>query len=383
MNWNLLHIAIVGPLPPPAGGMAGQTRQLAELLQREGSTVLVVQSNLPYWPAWIAGLRGVRALCRLISFATRLWRVAGQVQILHVMANSGWSWHLFAAPAIWIGRMRGVHVLVNYRGGEAEAFLTRSLRWIRPSLRAASVLAVPSGFLEQVFGRFGFNARVVPNIIDVSRFRPPTIGTGNRDIVASLSRPDTTANAAHKCILVARNLEPIYDIATALRAFALIAVEFPQARMVIAGSGPEEARLKSLAGELGIAPAVEFSGNLDRDEIAARYREADVTLNPSLVDNMPNSILESLASGVPVVSTDVGGVPFIVRHETTALLVPAADAKAMATATLRLFRDDGLAGRLAANGVAEVQRYAWPNVRQVLGEVYQRLLVEAAGTRPA
>ena len=138
MNWSLLHIAIVGPLPPPAGGMAGQTRQLAELLEREGATVRIVQSNMPYWPSWIARLRGIRAATRLVAFAASLWRVAGDVQILHVMANSGWSWHLFAAPAIWIGRLRGVRVLVNYRGGEAEAFLTRSLRWIRPSLRAAS-----------------------------------------------------------------------------------------------------------------------------------------------------------------------------------------------------------------------------------------------------
>ena len=383
MNWSLLHIAIVGPLPPPAGGMAGQTRQLAELLEREGATVRIVQSNMPYWPSWIARLRGIRAATRLVAFAASLWRVAGDVQILHVMANSGWSWHLFAAPAIWIGRLRGVRVLVNYRGGEAEAFLTGSLRWIRPSLRAASVVAVPSGFLEQVFGQFGFGVRIVPNIVDVARFHPRTPGVARETGTASTSSIPV-ASTVQKNVLVARNLESIYDNATALRAFVLVVAEFPQARLVIAGSGPEEAGLKQLARELGIASAVEFPGKLDRDQIALRYREADVMLNPSRVDNMPNSILESMASGVPVVSTDVGGVPFIVSHEATALLVPAGDAKAMANAILRLFRDEGLAARLAANGVAEVQRYTWPYVRQVLGEVYQTLLVgPVAETRPA
>ena len=126
MNWAELRIAVVGPLPPPAGGMAGQTSQLADLLRSEGAHVRLVQTNAPYWPMWISRFRAVRALARLGGYLVRLWTVSSEVQILHVMANSGWSWHLVAAPAIWIGRLRGVRVVVNYRGGEAEAFLRRS-----------------------------------------------------------------------------------------------------------------------------------------------------------------------------------------------------------------------------------------------------------------
>src|SRR5438093_11601386 len=145
----------MGPLPHPAGGMANQTRQLAELLQREGATVLVIQVNAPYRPAWIANVFGVRAACRLLPYLAALWRAASRVQIFHVMANSGWSWHLFAAPAIWIGRLRGISVVVNYRGGEAEAFLARSSALVRRTMRCASVMVVPSGFLREIFDRYG------------------------------------------------------------------------------------------------------------------------------------------------------------------------------------------------------------------------------------
>ena len=109
-----------------------------------------------------------------------------------------------------------------------------------------------------------------------------------------------------------------------------------------AGSGPEKRALEALAATLGVAAAVTFTGRLEREAVAALYRDADVALNPSTVDNMPNSLLEALASGVPIVSTNVGGVPHIVQDGTTALLVPPRDPEAMARAALRLLENPEL-----------------------------------------
>src|SRR5205085_2011474 len=105
-------------------------------------------------------------------------------------------------------------------------------------------------------------------------------------------------------------------------------------RMTIAGEGPERQRLEELVRSLGLTGNVTFTGRVDNLGIEALYQKADVFLNPSLVDNMPISILEALASEVPVVSTRVGGVPFIIEHEKQALLVPPGDPSAMATAVL-------------------------------------------------
>ena len=111
--------------------------------------------------------------------------------------------------------------------------------------------------------------------------------------------------------------------------------------------------------------------------MAALYREADVSLNPSLADNMPNSVLESMASGTPVVSTNVGGVPFIVRDGVTALLVPPRDAQAMAAATMRLLEDESLHAALVAAGLNEVRRYTWPAVKPGLAEIYRTAIAQA------
>lgn len=361
---TVLSIGLVGPLPPPSGGMANQTLQLAGLLRGEGLHVETVQVNAPYRPAWAGSLPGVRAVFRLVPYLAALWRTAGRVQLFHVMANSGWSWHLFAAPAIWVARLRGKSVVVNYRGGEADGFLARARRWVAPSIARADAVIVPSGFLEAVFEKHGFPTQVVPNIVNLERFaatREAGDGTGPR-------------------LLVARNLEPIYDNATALRVLALVRERYPAATLVIAGEGPLRAELEQLAGTLDLAGAVTFTGRVDNAGMAALYRNADIMLNCSLVDNMPNSVLESMACGVPIVSTHVGGVPYLVEEGRTALLVPPQAPEAMAQAVLRLAAAPTLAAALREAGLRQVQQYTWASVRPRLLGVYRDVLAARAGT---
>ncbi|MES2564280.1 MAG: glycosyltransferase family 4 protein, partial [Pseudomonadota bacterium] len=176
--------------------------------------------------------------------------------------------------------------------------------------------------------------------------------------------------------IVTRNLEPIYDIATALRALALLRATCPGAHMTIAGEGPERAMLTALTCSLGVTDHVVFTGGVDNERMQDLYRRADLFLNSSVVDNMPNSILEALASGVPVVSTDAGGIPFMVEHGKTALLVPPRDAHALARAVLELLNDPDQAGRLAKEGLSLAQQYSWANVRARLFNVYSALVKE-------
>jgi glycosyltransferase involved in cell wall biosynthesis len=336
--------------------MANQTRQLARLLETAGLTVEIVQANAPYRPRWIERLRGVRAAVRFLPYVSRLWACAGRCSLFHVMANSGWAWHLFAAPAIWIARLRGIPVVVNYRGGLADDFLRRRIALVRPTLARASVIAVPSAFLERIFAQYGFDTEVVPNVVDIERFFPAEHSPGRVHVV------------------ITRNLERIYGIETGLRAFATIRSEFPQARLSVAGTGPQRAELERLAVDLGIGNAVRFTGRLDEEALPALYRAADLMLNPSTADNMPNSILEALASGVPVVSTDVGGIPYLVRDGYTALLVSSGNPEAMASAALRILRDEALAESLRRHGIRAAQAYAWPRVRDRLLQVYAEAL---------
>ena len=347
LHGDELRLAIIGPLPPPSGGMANQCRQLFRLMQSERLVVELIQTNAAYRPAWIAGIPVIRAGFRLIPYLYSLWRAAGRNHIFHVFANSGLAWHLFAAPAIVIARWRRVLVIVNYRGGNADAFLKSTSCYVQKMMAGAAAVVTPSEFLRGVFAKYAIPARVIPNIVDLERFNPD----------ARSLKP----GAPH--IIVTRNLEAIYDIPTAIRSFALIRSTFAEARMTVAGTGPELPKCEQLAATLGVSEAIRFAGRIDNDSIPALFACADVTLNPSTIDNMPISILEAYASGVPVVTTNVGGIPFIAEHEHSALLVSPRDPQAMADAVVRLLTDRSLAEHLVLEGIKRAKAYAWSNVR--------------------
>jgi len=349
------RVTLVGPLPPPAGGMANQTRQLARLLEGEGLAVEVVRTNEPP-PAWLRDVHGLRAALVAARFLPRLYRAVRRADLVHLMANSWWSFHLFATPTVRIARRLGKPVVLNYRGGEAGDFFARQFRWVAPTLRAADRVVVPSGFLHGIFAGFGVTTTIVPNVVDLDHFLPAT---------EVIQEPH---------FLVARNLEALYGIDTALRACALLHQRGVAAQLTIAGTGPEEAALRRLARELAIDRYVRFTGQVDNQAMGALYRVTRIALNPSRADNMPISILEALACGVPVVSTRVGGVPYLVEDGVTALLVPPDDPSAMADAVARLHTDAAGYRQMREAGLQEATRYTWQEVREQLFAVYSSLL---------
>jgi glycosyltransferase involved in cell wall biosynthesis len=339
--------------------MANQCEQLVRLLRADGADVELVRNNAPYRPTLMGHVPVLRAGVRLLPYLFKLWAAAGRAEVLHVLANSGWAWHLFAAPALLIGLLRGTPVIINYRGGLAEEFFAAAPSHVLSLMRRAALRVTPSVFLRRVFAQHGLDADVIPNIVDLDRF-------DHRE------RRDFGA-APH--VVVARNLEPIYGLTTALQAMAIVRQSYPGAMLTVAGSGPQKAELLAQAATLGLSGAVHFPGRVDHADMPALYARADCALNPSTVDNMPNSVLEAFASGVPLVSTDVGGVPDIVTDGINGLLVPAGDPQAMAAALIRVLGDRELVHRLTEAGAAQVQAYAWPQVREQWLAAYHRATV--------
>jgi len=111
------------------------------------------------------------------------------------------------------------------------------------------------------------------------------------------------------------------------------------------------------------------------------YDAADIYLTATNIDNMPGSVIECLSCGLPVVTTDAGGVPYIVTNEETALIVPRDDHAAMAASAIRLLEDDRLAVRLGRNGREACVKFTWPAVRDSWVEAYHELA--AAGKSSA
>ena len=164
-----------------------------------------------------------------------------------------------------------------------------------------------------------------------------------------------------------------------LRAAKKLAQERDDIRYIIVGEGELEAELKALARSMGVDDIVTFAGF--RRDIGAVFAAMDVFVLSSVAEGLCTSILDAMASGVPVVATNVGGVPEIVVDGTCGLLVPPADPEALAQAINRLLDDPGLRGRLARGGRERVQRFTIDRTVEETERLYLSLLESKKGGR--
>jgi glycosyltransferase involved in cell wall biosynthesis len=172
----------------------------------------------------------------------------------------------------------------------------------------------------------------------------------------------------------------MYNVAAVLRAFARIQASHADATLTVVGSGSQSAPLRALAESLGLRD-VTFVGAVPPDQIHRYYAEADIYLQAPHIDNMPLSVLEAFASGLPVVSTSVGGVPAILTDGVHGLLAPPDDHEAIAGHVLTLLGSPAYARQLAASAYATCAGYAWSVARQGWLSAYHAVLKNAPPVR--
>ncbi len=349
------QVILVGPLPPPAGGMSLQTAMFSQWLKNENILAQIIATNTMLYPSSLNKIKGIRAIFRLGVLCWQLIRALKSASMVHLMANSGWSWYFYAMPTLLISKWFKVPVIVNYRGGNARQFFDKNMSRIRSSLKSAAAIVVPSTYLKEVFQDFGFEVHVIPNAVDLNLFKP-----------------SDHQNKSFHCV-VARNLEAIYGVDIAISAFALALKEIPDMKLFITGEGPEESTLKQMVADLGISEAVTFMGRLDRQEMADTFSKAHLLINASRVDNMPNALLEAQACGVPILSTKVGGIPYMVEHRSTAILVPVDNVVLMSEGIVELCRDEVLRSRLRDTSLSEVKKLAWPLTIKIWKRIYHQV----------
>jgi L-malate glycosyltransferase len=353
----VVRVCLVAPSLDILGGQAVQAdRLLRRLRETPGLDVelLPVNPRLPGPLRVLQRIKYVRTMVTTIAYAAALLTRLRRCDVVHAFSASYFSYLLAPFPAMLLGRAFGRKVVLNYHSGEAGDHLAR---WplSRHSMRLAHLVLVPSEYLVEVFATYGIRAEAIPNHVDVEE------------------APYRERTAPRPIFFCNRNMQPHYNVGCVIRAFALIQRELPEAELLLAGDGPQRPELERLAGELGVG-RVTFLGQVAPGEMPALYARADVFLNASDIDNMPLSILEAQAAGLPVVTSDAGGIPFIVEQGRTGLLVPRGDCAALAEAALRLVRecDAGLAqARCARESV--MARYAWSSVGARWRGVYHSL----------
>lgn len=237
----------------------------------------------------------------------------------------------------------GIRATLAYRGLDA-ALCRRADAVVVPSQAIATVLAERLRFPAEKLA-------VIPGGVD--------------------SPPATDRRDAAQQVGTLTLLDPVKGLDVFLRAAARLAAERPTLRFGVFGTGPEEARLRALARSLGISGRVDFPGHLPQAEALDRL---SVFVLSSWLESCPMALLEAMAAGVPVVATDVGGVPEIATDGTAQLVQPGDD-MALAAAIARLLDDRGLRERQSRAARQRIaSRFTAKHAAGATIALYERLL---------
>ncbi len=343
-----------GIWPPDIGGPASHAPEVAAFLQEHGHEprVLVTADappeGRPYPVDWVprnapAGVRHARALAAVrrvaravdVVYSTGMFGRSGAGSLL---ARRPYVLKLTADPAFERARRRGLH-----EGSLADFQTERSLstlpfRLARDTIvqRAAHVVC-PSSFLAELTVSWGVPAErvtVLPNPA------PDVTGLPARDELRVRHGFDGPTLVFGGRLTEQKALE-----------LALEAAREAGVRLVVAGDGPDRARLEALGGAT-------FLGAQPRETVLELFRAADASILSSSWENFPHGVVESLAAGTPVIATAVGGVPEVVTDGENGLLVPAGDGGGLTAAVRRYLAEPGLAASLRANAAPSVERYS-------------------------
>jgi D-inositol-3-phosphate glycosyltransferase len=193
--------------------------------------------------------------------------------------------------------------------------------------------------------------------------------------------------------MFAGRIEPLKGVDTLLRAMALIQERFPtvieNTCVAIIGGDPwadtldtEMARLQELRATLGIHDLVVFLGAKDQSILPNYYAAAEMVVMPSHYESFGMVALEAMATGTPVIASEVGGLAHLVKHGYNGFHVPSRDPEALAARMLELLTDDELRARLGRQAKAYAQQFEWDNVAHQMLGVYRGTLAERSARTP-
>lgn len=385
---------------PTLGGLGRQAQILAERLRRDGVDLFVIARKMaavppaafspdvevlripaPFPRTHILEEVTVRNLLVSIAFSLgclrTLIRNRSRYDLVHF---HGASIPLFLSlPILKAMRKKVVAKIASIQGTEAGSLSGRY--WFAGNILARSVRRADAfvGTNERIRGgllRDGVppgRIRAIPNFIDEELFHPPAPGEKD-SLKSSLGYEGKTL------VLYTGRLAPVKGLDGLLEAWSRISPGFPDARLLLLGEGPLRASLEKAAARLGIGGTVHLGGRVD--DVQEFLRASDLFVLSSLVEGLPNSLLEAMATGVPVVATRVGGVPDVVEDGNNGILVGAGDPAGLGDGIARLLADRPLRERMGDAGLRRIrERYGLDAVAAEYVRLYAELAGDASGRR--
>lgn len=348
-----LHLCFIGNMVGRNEGyIPTQGMILADLFAGESYQITCVSSK-------------INRASRLAEIIFTLIKKRGKSDIVILDVYSGLSFIIAEATAFLCKILR-LPLIMVLRGGSLPEFMEKNPRRTKRVFDSANVLIAPSAFLAEKFKQFGFETKVITNVVNLVRY------------------PFRERSKIAPRLMWMRSFHPVYNPEMAIKVLAKLRQTESEAVLTMAGNDKGlEDEVKKLAAEKNLTDAVRFAGFLDFERKIKEFSEADIYLNTNRIDNMPVSVVEARALGLPVVATNVGGLPYLIKEKKDGLLVPSEDADAMVEAIKMLLDNPQLTRDISRNGRHLAEESAWENVRKEWEKLFVAVINKSQIEKPA
>ena len=340
-----LSALVVGAFSPPSYGSRGISEDVCARLASAG------------WRMQIVSRRQNR-VGRVLEMLWTCWRERHRYRVAAVDLYSGPAF-FWAKSVCWMLRQAGKPYILMLHGGNLPKFAARRPKLVRQLLSSAVVVTAPSEYLGERMQPYWKDIQVLPNAISVNDYTFRIRGRATR-------------------LVWLRAFHEVYNPVMAVQTLALLKQDFPNIQLTMIGPDKGDGslqRTRQEAERLGVMDRLTLLGSVRKEDVPKKLAGADVFLNTASIDNTPVSVLEAMASGLCVVSTNVGGIPYLLQAGHDALLVSPDNAEDMAEAVRRIIVEPKLSQLLSSNARRKAEQFDWsvilPRWEKLLGSVLQ------------
>lgn len=306
---------------------------LGPLLEQEGYSMYYASNKV---------VPLVRMLHMLLSIV-RLRKIV-RIVLIDVYSTSAFYYAYFTAN---LCKFLGLPYVAILHGGNLPERIKHSPKKSNSIFNYSHGNIALSTYMQQAMQQYGYRVETIPNSIAIEEYR---------------SRGVTQVKGS---LLWVRSFHKIYNPQMAISLIHSLSKKYPEARLTMVGPDKDGSlgECLQLAKQLGVADKINFTGLLTKQEWLSLAADHDVFVNTSNFDNMPFSLVEAMATGLPIVSTNAGGIPSLITNGENGLMVHKDDVVAMHNAIESLLNDDAMATRLSEQSRITAEKFDWDTVK--------------------
>lgn len=280
---------------------------------------------------------------RLLRFFNMMWSVFryGRGEQPVVIDTFSTLNFYFALCAGILCRFLGIRYYCVLHGGNLPARLNRNPRLCKMLFSASLKNIAPSAYLQEAFGKAGYPTLLIPNFIPIENY------------------PFQLRRQLRPRILWVRAFDSTYNPLMAVQVLQQITAVYPNVQLCMVGPDKDGSRsvCENLVDELGLANRVHLTGRISKEKWIALSADYDIFINTTNFDNTPVSVIEAMALGLPIISTNVGGIPYLIDDGVDGILVDKGDVVSMVAAIYRLLNDPDQAAHLSKNARSKAESF--------------------------